>query len=341
MDCLNNSSIYNKRILLLAPSVFGYQVEITTELTKLGAKVTYFDERPGNDFFSKVFLRLGLKFFIKKKINDHYKRIESFVEPNSYDFLLVINPEAISTSFLGFVKLKTDMKIYFYMWDSLKNKKGAQKLIPYSDRFFTFDPNDSIKYEEIRFLPLFYISDYTQVSTKDSPKYDLSFVGTIHSDRIDVVKKIKNDLNLLGKNFLVYYYSPSRILFHMRKLYDSGYKKINTRDVNFEYMKKKEVLDVFSDSRAILDIEHPSQTGLTMRTIESLGAKKKLITTNKHVKSYDFYNRNNIYVLDRNEAVVDLEFINSPYKSLEKTVYDKYSLTNWLMTIFDNSTPDR
>ena len=42
-------------------------------------------------------------------------------------------------------------------------------------------------------------------------------------------------------------------------------------------MARSEVLKLFSQSFSILDVEHPNQKGLTMRTFESLGLGKKLI----------------------------------------------------------------
>ncbi len=65
----------DKKILFFSPKFFDYEKEIKKELEDLGAKVIYYDERPQNDFFTKVFIRLNLKSFIYKRINDYYKNI--------------------------------------------------------------------------------------------------------------------------------------------------------------------------------------------------------------------------------------------------------------------------
>ena len=62
-------------------------------------------------------------------------------------------------------------------------------------------------------------------------------------------------------------------------------------------------------SKTVVDIQHPKQSGLTMRTIEMLGANKKMITTNADIQNYDFYHPNNICIVDRNNVVVPPEFI--------------------------------
>ena len=49
-------------------------------------------------------------------------------------------------------------------------------------------------------------------------------------------------------------------------------------------MKINDIVSLYKESEVILDINHPGQNGLTMRTFEALGAGKKLITTNTEIK---------------------------------------------------------
>lgn len=63
--------------------------------------------------------------------------------------------------------------------------------------------------------------------------------------------------------------------------------------------------------------------------------KKKLITTNKDVITYDFYRPENIYVYDDKIGFnFKSIFFTKEYRKLPKEVYDKYSLKNWLKEIF-------
>ena len=48
------------------------------------------------------------------------------------------------------------------------------------------------------------------------------------------------------------------------------------------------------DYRCVVDVENPGQHGLTMRSIEIIGLKRKFITTNPDIVNYDFYNSNNM-----------------------------------------------
>ena len=94
------------------------------------------------------------------------------------------------------------------------------------------------------------------------------------------------------------------------------------------------IKEITSQTRIIIDMELSNQSGLTMRTIETHGMRKKLITTNPNIKEYDFYNENNILVVDRNNPVVNSDFVSNEYEILPDELYNKYSLSNWIKVIF-------
>ena len=87
---------------------------------------------------------------------------------------------------------------------------------------------------------------------------------------------------------------------------------------------------IYSDSRCVLDSAQAGQLGLTIRVLEALGAKKKLITTNEDIVNYDFYNEENIYVYDGKSFDFESPFFKETYKEIDKEVYEKYSLRNWI-----------
>ena len=112
-----------KNILLLAPNFFGYEFEIKKELENLGAKVFYFDERPKNDFLTKACIRLNLKSFIQKNINNYYQNIVNETKTKNFDYLFLISPETIDVEKIKKIKsLHLNIKVFIYIWDSIKNK---------------------------------------------------------------------------------------------------------------------------------------------------------------------------------------------------------------------------
>ncbi|WP_157351612.1 lipopolysaccharide biosynthesis protein [Aliarcobacter butzleri] len=332
--------LQGKTVLLLAPKFFGYEIEIKKELENLGARVIYFDERPKNDFFTKVFIRLNLKKLIKNDIEKYFRNIINFTKDKSIDFLFLVSPETIDVEKIEKLRnIHKNLKVYTYMWDSIENKKNAFPLIHISDRFFTFDSNDKMIDNKIKFLALFYINDYRNIATKRNELiYDISFIGTVHSDRYTIIKKIEEQAKEFNLKTYFYFYSPSKILFFFQKLFKKDFQIIKWNDVSFKSLSKLDVLNVIGKSKSIIDIQHPLQTGLTMRTIEIIGAKKKLFTTNKDVENYDFYNNNNILIINRNEPKLDIDFFKKDYEEIDEAIYEKYCLNSWLKTIFKDDS---
>jgi len=62
-------------------------------------------------------------------------------------------------------------------------------------------------------------------------------------------------------------------------------------------------LEVISKSKAVIDIEHPDQKGLTMRTMEMLGTPE------------------NICIIDRKNPEVPQDFFENEYKVLPVEIY--------------------
>lgn len=52
---------------------------------------------------------------------------------------------------------------------------------------------------------------------------------------------------------------------------------------------------------------------------------------------YDFYNTDNILLLDRNNPKINVDFFGKEYKNLTDDIYKKYSINQWLKTIFKDN----
>ena len=332
-------NLSGKTVLLLAPKFFGYELEIKKELENLGARVIYFDERPKNDFFTKVFIRLNLKSFISKKIDDYYKNIIQEIKDESIDYLFLVDVETVPLKFIEkTILMNPKLKVLTYFWDSVKNRKKSLEYLAYSNKFFSFDLKDAEADIRIEFLPLFYIDDYKNIANIENELvYDISFIGTVHSDRYKIIKKIEEQAKKLDLKTYFYFYSPSKILFFFQKLFKKDFKYIKWEDVSFKSLSKSDVINIIEKSKCIIDIQHPKQTGLPMRTIEMLGGKKKLLTTNIEIMKYDFYNTDNILLLDRNNPKINVDFFGKEYKNLTDDIYKKYSINQWLKTIFKDN----
>lgn len=329
-------SFVGKKILYIGVSTFSYEKEIEKALELKGAIVDYRDIRPGNGFFVKVSLRLNVKLLIDQKLESHYAKILEDISGEVYDYVFFVKLEGVSEAILTSLKSSQPSATFIlYLWDSLDNCPGKSDLLTFFDKAFSFDMGDVAKSDHLSFLPLFYMPVYEEaLLSSSSDHYDLCFIGTGHADRYILVKELKKLSESYGMRFFSFLYLQSRIIYFFRKLFDRSIRSANIGEFSFQALSHDEVLDVVSRSTVVVDIEHQGQAGLTMRTIEMLGCRKKIITTNASVMDYDFYDENNICVVDRKSPYFPKEFISSPYKQIDEDVYLKYSLRNWLDTIF-------
>jgi hypothetical protein len=121
--------------------------------------------------------------------------------------------------------------------------------------------------------------------------------------------------------------------FIYNKLFVDEFKSARFKEFKFRPLSQQEVLDIFRKSSTVFDMQHNMQNGLTMRTIETLGAKRKLITTNGNITKYDFYNENNILVLNEHSISEIDKFIRRDYEPINDRIYEKYSLNRWIEVI--------
>lgn len=323
-----------KSILLIAPRFFNYENEIKKELENQGMSVEYLDERFNNSFLSKVLIRLKINLLKNYFSNRYYNKIFQKIENEKYDYILFISPETITIKAIEKLKKNcNNSKFILYMWDSFRNRPEAIQLLKYFDKKYSFDKEDCKKYN-LEFLPLFYIDKYKNSfnKKKDYLKYKISFIGTAHEDRAKIVEKIKNEFK--GYPTFFYLYLASKKIYWFRKIFDKRLKNLKIENFKFKPLNHEEIVEITNNSEIILDIEREVQTGLTMRTIEiALGMRKKLVTTNAKVKEYDFYNKNNIFVIDRKNPKITEEFINNDYERISEKIYNDYSLKSWIKKV--------
>lgn len=326
-----------KKVLFIAPAFFGYEKEIQKRLQSLGASVSYFDDRPSGRAFSKIAIRV-MPRIQEKEIRRYFNSILENAG-SDFDFVFIIKLECMPLDILEKLRANNPKaKFVYYSYDSVKNNRNIKYAVQIFDTAFTFDPEDVDLLPGIRFRPLFFLNEYRNLTGQEI-KYDLSFVGTAHSDRYRLVKKVKAAMPGKDHRTFFFLFMPNRWICALRRVLMPAFWGASEKDFSFVSLPKKNLLEVVASSAAVLDFQHPNQTGLTMRTIEMVGAQRKVLTTNTCVKKYDFYRPQNIAVIDRENPVIDSDFFSQPYSPLPAAIYEKYSIDGWLKDVF--SVPDR
>ncbi|URC13100.1 hypothetical protein [Flavobacterium sp. B183] len=330
---IKNKSFNNKRILFFSVKLFNYENIIADKLRSLGAHVDYYDERPSNSILTKGIIRLKRSLYYVK-ISNYYRDILKDIENKNYDYFFLIKGEVIPQYFIEKVReLNPNITLLYYTFDSFENNPNGVDILKNFDKKYTFDSKDSQTYN-IAFRPLFFSDDYYKLGSINNPKYDLLFIGTAHSDRYVISEKVAEWCRQKKLKNFAFYYSPSRLVFFFFKLFDESFKKFKYKNISFKSLKHEEIINLYKDSKIVLDINHPNQRGLTMRVFEALGSSRKLITTNTDIKQYPFYNTNNIYVIDRNDISLDYSFFELPFIEINEDLYDRMSISGWLEELF-------
>ncbi len=327
-----------KKILFISAKFFGYEVEIKKKLESFGSEVDFYDERPKNDFMTKALIRVNRNLLAKKN-SQYYNDIIERTKDRDYDYVFIIKGEVISERNINKLKqYHSHAKFILYMWDALSYTPNSKKVKYLFDQVLTFDLKDSLTYSDMKFRPLFYIDDYKQLASKKTTKdIDVLFVGTVHTDRFTILKKVESQLASNGINYYFYKYYPSKFLFYVKRIFDTDLRKHGKKELQFKSLRKDDVLELYSRAKVIVDVERPKQNGLTMRTIEVFGAKKKLITTNQSIEKYDLYDPENILIIDRENPIIDPEFFKTEYKEAPVDIYGRYSIDEWLFELFEVS----
>lgn len=323
-----------KKVTFISPRFFGYDTAIRDEMKSAGLEILHLDDRPQNTNLFKIFLRLRLYFFINKIIDNHRASLINQIKQHNSQYLFLLNTEVVNTEMINSIKeLIPDIKIIFYLWDSIRNRKNSPQLIEISDIAYSFDKGDCLNTPKLVFQPLFY-EEIFQANALNKRQYDLSFIGTYHSNRYELFKyekiKINFFLHLYVQGFLIKIVRAACLIFKPQRL--KNFWKLTT----LKTLSKFEIAEILKNSNAVIDFQHPGQIGLTCRTFEALASGCKLITSNKDIVTYDFYDPAYIYVMNGINDI-PLDFIathltESEFQKMQKNI-SPYALKNWVENI--------
>ncbi len=320
-----------KKLLFIYYSYHEYSNKIIKSLETLGFEIDCFSFTPKLNNIEKIINYLTKdKYFIKKVIHNQ-KHYFSSLKFFNYDYVFVLNGGSFNSDAIDYLRRKLyNAKFILYLWDDIARVGIMNKKINLFDKIYSFDSSDCKKYN-FEFLPLFYTNDFKKENVEK--KFDLFFCGIAHSKRKELLEYAidfsrKNNMTLKSALYI------GRLLYFKNYLLNSDFRNDLKKHYIYNQINLNEVADYTCTSRCTIDMPIKSQTGLAMRCIEALAAQTKIITTNEHIKEYDFYCPENVMIIDRENPAFDIDFIKSPYKPIPKEIVEKYSLENWVKTIF-------
>lgn len=327
------ADIRGKRILFFSPVFFDYENVITEKMKQMGADVDMYDVRSVKSATSRAFLKV-IPFIFYPHSCRYYNKILEQVKDKDYDYILIIKCDMTPISIIKKLRhLFPHAKLCLYLWDSVKNIPGISRKFKFFDTIHSFDWDDCEKNAELSFRPLFFSDCYRDDDCHEDYEFDISFFGTVHSDRFHVIRQVNEISERMALKCFWFLYLQSSFIFKFYKMTKKEFKGVSKSFFCFDKMPATEIAKIIRESKIILDIQHPRQTGLTMRTIEMVGMNKKIITTNENVRQYDFFQQNNVCIINRNHVEIPKSFLTSKYTPLPKEIYERYSLSSWIFEV--------
>ena len=316
------------RILLMAPTFFGYRDRVRDELRGRGHCVECIDDRPSESVAFKSLAKASYRL-VDGQIGKYAEVVRDIAASNDYDLFLFMGGMSFCFTREQFASIKeaSGARFVAYLWDAFENCERFGASRDFFDEVYSFEPADCNRYG-LKLRPLFFSGAYEGLPAvpKGGFTYDACFIGSVHQpSKFEAVKSICTDLESQGLRVFRFFFMPSKSVAALRCTTSSVYRGA---EFSFEPLSAEMVAEVYSNSKAIIDSPQAGQSGLTMRTLETLGARRKLITANHDALFYDFAHNGNVAVWS-GFGSIPVGFFDTPYRKLPDEVYESYSIKSF------------
>ncbi|WP_055448898.1 hypothetical protein [Lacinutrix mariniflava] len=312
-----------KKILIISPKAFGYVEYLYQELKgreDVEVNIAYLEFNGFKNPYEKLQNVLS-KTFLGVNLKKAYYFMEDDIRAiGKQDEILIIRPDFLTNKFLKELKTMTTRLVAYY-WDSAQRLTRKQDIIPFFDKIFSFDKIDVEKYN------FDFITNYIFETSPVNKNPEYLFFNISGNDDDYRFKQLED----LGKYIKNKGWSSKFISVHPKLEAAEG----GIVEVVDQVIYVNEAIKLAKKSKIVVEFQRKQQTGLTFRVFEALGLQKKLITTNKDIVNFDFYNPNNILLLDENNFEISDEFVNSPYQEVDEAILKKYRIEHWVNRVLN------
>ena len=321
------------RILLMAPTFFGYRDRVRDELSRLGYDVECVDDRPSESVSFKSLAKISYRL-IDRQIAEYAMSLREKVAAGEYDLLLFMGGMSFCFTRDQFSSIKSASSARFvaYLWDAFNNCERFGACRDLFDIIYSFEPSDCERYG-LKLRPLFFSGAYDGLPLVPDGgfTYDACFIGSVHQpSKFEAISSICDNFESQGLRVFRFFFMPSKSAAALRRLTNPAYRGV---EFSFESLPAEKVAEIYARSKAIIDSPQAGQRGLTMRTLETIGAHRKLITANPDAVFYDFASKGDVAVW-RGEGSIPPDFFETPYRVvLPDEVYRGYSIGTFVRTL--------
>lgn len=244
---------------------------------------------------------------------------------DEYDAYIIVSRKAAMYA-AKFIRQKyPNKRVIIWYWNLVTDKEMKPSYCKkIGCETWSFDKADCIKFD-MKFGDTYYFPIDDKIDSGNGKRTSLFYVGINRPGRKEILNKLGK---YLGSSGLEYKFNLTQIPSH-RATHNEKFS---------ERMTYEEIMSAIADSNAILDLNRENQTGMTLRPMEALFFKRKLVTNNSKIVDYKIYDPANTYIITDNEFAGLCEFLTKEY--IESKENDEkrriYSFQEWLNRICNN-----
>ena len=212
-------------------------------------------------------------------------------------------------------KTNSELKLIWWYWNHVISADHPNRVSGKDCEKWSFDQGDCEIYN-MKYNTQYYFATYQLPTTKVVT--DVCYLGTDggRKEKLIALQKQLEEHNIT---------TDFRIL--VQNIPDTPEKGITYFTEKVDYIDN---LRQIGQSKAIVEILREGQSGQTLRPLEAMFHKKKLITNDLQIVEYDYYCPENIFVLGLDDMQRMPEFLNTAYREQPPHIRNKYECKAWL-----------
>lgn len=337
---MEQSKLSNKKsVLLVSPDFLGLYEDIYQGLIGMGyhTEVIVTKTFKGDPFLicDKNSNKKDEDTLLKELENYWIGIYQSGEYSFNYDYLIAIDGTCLHPYlFKLLLKKNPNIKKINYLFDGVETVYRFDRSFDYFDKIYTFDLADSRKFKLFH-LPIYWVD----CDKKSTIERDIFAFGSYNTVRKNVFESIKRAIpsKKIVSYIKLYQPLPKGIVPSIKSHVKSLLMPKRSEMIIHKAMPTEEFRRMIVTSRIIVDTSNGFQDGLSARFMWALGLGRKIITNNRSAAEYDFYTKEQIYIIGFDSSNLS-EFINADFEinvDIQKIV-DNYRIDNWLRTLLNN-----
>lgn len=216
-------------------------------------------------------------------------------------------------------------RVSLFFWNRVNRYNRKHLRFSNADAIYSTDTEDCQKYN-LKYNHIFYPRELYTPYTTPAGQNTLFFLG-VDKGRAPYIFSLKQLLEKSGVSCDI------RVLLPTDRKTTPVYRERFREILTTERLTYDEYLSQLKRCNILLDINQAGQSALTMRVMESIYLSKKLITGNRRIADYDFYDPHNILILPEEgmpSAETVQDFLRIPFRPYSDSILESYSFEHWL-----------